>query len=267
MMLALRISRVDLVQKRGGMGPKLDTGVVLQRKYYTDTATRYDQMHEHEGSEDALGNKFVHAILRMIDARSVLDVGTATGRSLRDLKEALPQAFVCGIEPVAALLKEAVANDSTTSGSLVRGSGEALPFADASFDAVCEFAVLHHVANPNAVVKEMLRVAKKAVLIADSNRFGQGSRAARFLKLALYKTKLWSTFNYVRTAGKGYQITEGVGSQCGGKSLQLVSSSSQQRRRPSLRTERILLATRSGGPLLQWRFSSSLEQLYACPPR
>jgi ubiquinone/menaquinone biosynthesis C-methylase UbiE len=76
---------------------------------------------------------------------------------------------------------------------------------------VCESAVLHHVANPNAVVKEMLRVAKKAVLISDSNRFGQGSRAARLIKLGLYKTKLWGAYNYVRTSGRGYRITEGDG--------------------------------------------------------
>lgn len=193
------------------MAPKINTGVELQRKYYTDTATRYEQMHEHEGAGDALGNKLVHAILRMIEARSVLDVGTATGRGLRELKEALPGAFVCGIEPVAALLKQAAPNGSNTCSSVVQGSGAALPFADSSFDAVCEFSVLHHVANPNAVVKEMLRVAKKAVLISDSNRFGQGSRAARLIKLGLYKSKLWGAYNYVRTSGKGYRITEGDG--------------------------------------------------------
>lgn len=59
--------------------------------------------------------------------------------------------------------------------------------------------------------KEMLRVAKKAVLISDSNRFGQGLRAARLIKLGLYKSKLWTAYNYVRTSGKGYQITEGDG--------------------------------------------------------
>ena len=193
------------------MVPKLDTGVELQRKYYTDTAARYDQMHEHEGSGDALANKFVHAILHMIDARSVLDVGTATGRGLRDLKVALPNGFVCGVEPVAALLKQAIQNGNCAAGPLVRGSGAALPFADSSFDVVCEFAVLHHVANPNAVVKEMLRVAKKAVLISDSNRFGQGSRAERLLKLGLYKSKLWGAYDYVRTSGRGYRITEGDG--------------------------------------------------------
>lgn len=193
------------------MAPKPDTGVQLQRKYYTDTATRYEQMHEHEGSGDALGNKVVHAILRMIDARSVLDVGTATGRGLGELKETLPGAFVCGIEPVAALLKQAASNGNLAGVTVVQGSGAALPFADSSFDVVYECAVLHHVANPNAVVKEMLRVAKKAVLISDSNRFGQGSRAARLIKLGLYKSKLWGVYNYVRTLGRGYRITEGDG--------------------------------------------------------
>lgn len=193
------------------MAPKLDRGVELQRKYYTDTAGRYEQMHEHEGAGDQLINKFVHSMLRMIDARSVLDVGTATGRGLRDLKEAIPNGLVCGIEPVAALVEQAVRNGNNASGPIVLGSGTALPFADGSFDAVCEFAVLHHVPNPNAVVKEMLRVAKKAVLISDSNRFGQGSRAARLIKLGLYKSKLWGAFNFMRTSGKGYQITEGDG--------------------------------------------------------
>lgn len=193
------------------MARKFNRGVEMQRKYYTDTAAQYEQMHEHEGSGDPLANKFVHSILRMIDARSVLDVGTATGRGLRDLKEALPNGFVCGVEPVAALVEQAVQKGNTACGPVVRGSGAALPFADASFDAVCEFAVLHHVANPNAIVKEMLRVAKKAVLISDSNRFGQGSRAARLIKLGLYKSKLWGAYNYVRTSGKGYKITEGDG--------------------------------------------------------
>lgn len=193
------------------MAPNPNSAVEIQRRYYTDTAARYEQMHEHEGSGDAFTTKLVHAVLRMIDARSVLDVGTATGRSMRELREALPGLFVCGIEPVAALVEQAVRAGNTAEGTVIQGSGEALPFPDASFDAVCEFAILHHVANPSAVVKEMLRVAKKAVLISDSNRFGQGSRVARFVKLVLYKSKLWGAYNYARTSGKSYQITEGDG--------------------------------------------------------
>ncbi len=206
-----QVGEVRCFPVKDGMEPKPDRGSEIQRRYYTETAARYEQMHEHEGSGDLMANRFVHSILRMIDARSVLDVGTATGRSLRELRGALPHGLVCGIEPVAALVEQAVRNGNAASGAVVLGSGAALPFADGSFDAVCEFAVLHHVAEPNAVVKEMLRVARKAVLISDSNRFGQGSRAARLIKLGLYKSRLWGAYNYVRTSGKRYRITEGDG--------------------------------------------------------
>jgi ubiquinone/menaquinone biosynthesis C-methylase UbiE len=184
--------------------------VAIQRKYYTDTADRYDSMHAHEGGTDASITKFMYAFARMLEIRSILDVGTATGAGMRNIKEALPETFVCGVEPVAALVRQAAQNGNVSS-LIVQATGEALPFPDASFDAVCEFATLHHAANPTAVVKEMLRVARKAVFLCDSNRFGQGPLPARLLKLALYKTKLWGVFNYLRTGGKRYSITEGDG--------------------------------------------------------
>ena len=95
--------------------------------------------------------------------------------------------------------------------SIPLGSGEALPFADGSFDVVSEFSMLHHVAKPGAIIKEMLRVARRAVVIADCNRFGQGSFPARLFKLFLYKMHLWNTFNFLRTRGKHYQVSEGDG--------------------------------------------------------
>ena len=75
---------------------------------------------------------------------------------------------------------------------LVLGSGLQLPFPDASFDAVCEFGVLHHVEHPNAVVREMLRVSKTAIFLSDTNRFGRGRLFARLVKLALWKLGICS---------------------------------------------------------------------------
>lgn len=193
------------------MKSKLDPAVEIQRRYYTDTAPRYDDMHAQEGGTDRAIAKFVLVFLQALDARSLLDVGTATGLGMRQMKAASPGLFICGVEPVAALIEQAVRDGNTISTPILCAAGEALPFADGSFDAVCEFAILHHAANPRAVIQEMLRVARKAVFLCDSNRFGQGSRAARLIKLLLYKSKLWGAFNYLRTGGKGYQITEGDG--------------------------------------------------------
>jgi ubiquinone/menaquinone biosynthesis C-methylase UbiE len=188
-----------------------DRAVEIQRKYYTDTAAQYDAMHANEGATDAVLMNYICGFLRMLQARSVLDVGSATGRGTRDLKGALPEMLVCGVEPVAALAGHIIRDGCAPPVPIVRATGEALPFPNASFDAVCEFSVLHHVPNPGAVIKEMLRVARRAVFICDSNRFGQGSLMARLVKLALYKSKLWPMYTYLRTGGKGYMITEGDG--------------------------------------------------------
>jgi len=193
------------------MCPKIDDAVEKQRRYYAETASRYDAMHAHEGDDDSWNLTLVSALLQTIDARSVLDVGAGTGRGVRHLKSSRPDLRACGIEPVAALIDQAAAKSGGPQPVFVQGSGEALPFADASFDAVCSFAILHHVPQPDGVISEMLRVARKAVLIADSNRFGQGRWPIRIAKLALYKAGLWRTINYLKTSGKGYLFTLGDG--------------------------------------------------------
>lgn len=193
------------------MPRSVDRGIALQRKYYTETAESYEEMHELEPGSDPADVDFIIAMLRMLQVRTLLDVGTASGRTLRNLNSAIPELRICGVEPVGALLNQAVGRGSSTSGALIQGQGQALPFADKSFDAVCEFATLHHVPDPAAVVAEMLRVSKKAVFLSDCNRFGQGHLFLRLLKLALYKARLWGAFNQLRTFGKGYQLTEGDG--------------------------------------------------------
>jgi ubiquinone/menaquinone biosynthesis C-methylase UbiE len=140
-----------------------------------------------------------------------VDVGTATDRGLRDLQNAVPDAFVCGIEPVVALLRQGHSSGKTSDISVLQGSGESWPFADDSFDVVCEFAILHHVPNPEVVVREMLRVAGRVVMIHDANRFGPGCRFAPVFKLILYKARLWRALDLLPTRGKGERISESDG--------------------------------------------------------
>ena len=65
--------------------------------------------------------------------------------------------------------------------------------------------------RPNDVVKEMLRVARRAVFLSDANRFGQGSKLSRALKLLLCKGRMCGMANWVKTGGKGYTFSEGDG--------------------------------------------------------
>ncbi len=188
----------------------MDPAVEIQREYYTETASRYDTMHRHEVVDDE-SRRLILSILRSLEIGSLLDVGSATERGLKEFASALPGALVCGVEPVSALVQQGVAAGNTEAVSLLQGSGEALPFADGSFDVVSEFSILHHVPHPAAVVEEMLRVARRAVVIVDCNRFAQGSWPARLFKLLLYKIGLWGAFNFVRTGGNGIRSRKATG--------------------------------------------------------
>lgn len=183
----------------------------IQSRYYTETAAAYDAMHvrEHDGHHAAL--RFISALSEQFQLRSVLDVGCGTGRALRHFRTQHADLHVHGIEPIQALIRQAVEVHGVAAEDIVCGRGEFLPYADRSFDAVCEFGILHHVPDPNAVVREMLRVARRAVFLSDANRFGQGSRFSRLAKLALYRLKLWPLANYMKTRGRGYAITAGDG--------------------------------------------------------
>src|SRR5205807_1225287 len=83
-------------------------------------------------------------------------------------------------------------------------ASEALPYPDASFDAVVAIGVMHHVPDPSAVVAELVRVARRAVFISDANIYGAGSPASRIFKLALARTGLLRPLNRVRRGGRDW---------------------------------------------------------------
>jgi len=185
--------------------PKPANLAAAQQEYYTSSAAAYDHTHVKMDDEHALGLAYMVDLLRRHGVKRVLDVGCGTGRATRALLEA---GFdVVGIEPVAALLREAEKKGMPPE-RLVQGSGLQLPFADGSFDAVCEFGVLHHVQTPNVVVREMLRVAKTAVVLSDTNRFGRGRLFARLGKLALCLLGVWRPAYYLAKGFKSYDCSE-----------------------------------------------------------
>jgi ubiquinone/menaquinone biosynthesis C-methylase UbiE len=182
---------------------------IIQKAYYERTASHYDDMQMScKDDEHYAALEFINLLCDRFNLETLLDVGAGTGRGVRFLLDRGRE--VHGVEPVKALIEQAEIR-GIPKGLIVEGTGYSLPFEDNSFDAVFECAVLHHVAEPSRVVNEMMRVAKKAVFLSDSNRFGQGRQALRMLKLALYKSKLWHAARFIQTRGKMYTISEGDG--------------------------------------------------------
>ena len=170
----------------------------------------YGDLHLGEGVH-ARALRHVGSFVDQLGIESVLDVGTGTGRAVAHLLNENPSARCVGVEPVFALLRHATQRIGGSQKHLVQANGYALPFRDASFDAVCAFGVLHHVSEPSRAVDEMMRVARRAVFVSDSNRFGQGPFWARVVKLAIARAGLWGPANFLKNGGHWYSISAGDG--------------------------------------------------------
>jgi 2-polyprenyl-6-hydroxyphenyl methylase / 3-demethylubiquinone-9 3-methyltransferase len=111
-------------------------------------------------AEARLRNPWVEArIARELgaDAR-VLDVGCGGGFLANHLARA--GLRVTGLDASAEALEVARRHDVTRAVTYVRGDGYALPFEEATFDAVCAMDFLEHVDDPGRVVSEAARVLR-----------------------------------------------------------------------------------------------------------
>jgi SAM-dependent methyltransferase len=88
-------------------------------------------------------------------AQRVLDVGTGEGQIAR-LAVRDGASFVVGIDPTRAQLRVAAARGG--SALYVRGGADALPFPEASFDAVVVCLVFEHVLDHESAIAEVARV-------------------------------------------------------------------------------------------------------------
>jgi ubiquinone/menaquinone biosynthesis C-methylase UbiE len=182
-----------------------------QRDYYTETANQYDQWHANSHHEEHfLALSFLAASLDYLKVRSVLDIGSGTGRVISYIKQHSPQVRVMGVEPVKELREVGYAQGISRD-ELVDGDATKLPYDAAEFDLVCGFGVLHHIRKPELAVSEMLRISGKAIFISDANNFGQGSFLSRFVKQTIHFLKLWSLAKTMQTRGKNYTVSESDG--------------------------------------------------------
>lgn len=105
----------------------------------------------------------------------VLDVAAGTGRTLRQLRGALPQAQLIGLDLSSAYLRQANRWLSAQPGELpqlVQGNAEAMPFADGSVQAVTCVFLLHELPAQarQQVLLEAFRVLEPGgtLVLADS---------------------------------------------------------------------------------------------------
>jgi ubiquinone/menaquinone biosynthesis C-methylase UbiE len=179
-----------------------------QRDYYQQTAADYDAMHLGDAAH-TLALQFLASTLDSLGVQSVLDVGAGTGRVLSALADR-PQLKVVGVEPVAEL-REVGRKKGIPATSLIDGDVYRLPFADNSFDVVCAFGVMHHLADPDRGALEMVRVARRAIFISDHNDPGRGTAATKAVKRLIKAARLWGLFKSAVTRGRGYRITDDDG--------------------------------------------------------
>lgn len=125
--------------------------------YYDETAAGYNELH---GEEQTRKAKTILAYLQehklINDHTRLLDVGAGTTHIT-----ALFPGNKTAIEPAKALLKQ----NKDRSITLVHGSAEALPFADAWFDLVICLTAIHNFTDIKKGISEIKRVAAKTVVI------------------------------------------------------------------------------------------------------
>jgi ubiquinone/menaquinone biosynthesis C-methylase UbiE len=184
--------------------------IEIQRAYYAETAHHYDDMHVHVDDKHSFALRFMLLIANYFGVRSILDIGSGTGRGLLKIKVEMPGIAAIGIEPSSDLRKIGHSKGLLET-ELIDGDAMNLDFGDGSFDLVCEFGALHHIPVPSRAVSEMLRVSRNIIFISDCNNFGHGSRVSRLLKQTINTVRLWPIADFIKTKRKGYSVSEGDG--------------------------------------------------------
>lgn len=109
----------------------------------------------------------LEAIGRILDldaVESALDVGCGDGASTVKMQERVPEMWA--LDRSEAMLERHPLRDT---GRLRSGDVYALPFEAERFDLVYAWEVLHHVERPLDAVREMTRVSRRWVLLAEPN--------------------------------------------------------------------------------------------------
>lgn len=137
----------------GGYGPGVSEPSPDNRAYYDAFAEGYDRGRD-RGYHKLIDDQAAAIVGRYAGGRDALEVGCGTGLILERVARAARSAR--GVDLSPGMLARARSRGLEVS----EASAGALPFADASFDAVYSFKVLAHVPGWEACLAEMARVTR-----------------------------------------------------------------------------------------------------------
>jgi ubiquinone/menaquinone biosynthesis C-methylase UbiE len=113
------------------------------------------------GFHSALDDLWEHAA-----PESVLDVGCGEGVLTEQFAERVSGGQVVGVDLDDPQLREEWGRRARPNLDFRSADASALPFTDGEYDLVCALEVLEHVPDPDRVLAEMVRVARRHVLVS-----------------------------------------------------------------------------------------------------
>lgn len=140
-----------------------------------------------------------------IEGAKLLEVGSGFGNFLL-IARGKYKIDAYGVEPSSdgfgesdSIAKSVLLSNGFNSDIIVSGKGEALPFADNSFDICYSTNVLEHVDDPQKVITEMVRVTKPGgiiqIVVPNYGSFFEGHYAMFYLPYQpKWLWKLWLSF-------------------------------------------------------------------------
>jgi len=180
---------------------------VLKRGAEVD-AQDYDSWYETPRGR-WIGNRELELIvdtLEMQPGESLLDVGCGTGYFTRGLARQ-HEGLVCGIDINPAWVAYAAKKDDLHIDWKL-GDAQALAFADNSFDLVVSITALCFVEDERLAVQEMLRVARRRVVLGLLNRHSLlWWRKARAADQGAYQGAHWHSPREARELFDGFAVT------------------------------------------------------------
>jgi len=97
---------------------------------------------------------------KMLPGQDILEIGCGNGAGAALIMETFRPRSLKALDPDPAMLKLARRRLAGTVAEVIKGDAQNLPFDDASFDAVFNFGIVHHLEDWRKGISEVARVLK-----------------------------------------------------------------------------------------------------------